>query len=39
MKAVFNLALPPICFKVLLVEDNPHEAELIEDLLSEIGSV
>ncbi|MEG4110758.1 MULTISPECIES: PAS domain S-box protein [unclassified Microcoleus] len=37
MKAVFNLALPPICFKVLLVEDNPHEAELIEDLLSEIG--
>ncbi|MEG4005145.1 PAS domain S-box protein [Microcoleus sp. Pol11C1] len=37
MKAVFNLALPPICFKVLLVEDNPQEAELIEDLLSEIG--
>jgi PAS domain S-box-containing protein len=39
MKAVFNLALPPICFKVLLVEDNPQEAELIEDLLSEIGGV
>jgi PAS domain S-box-containing protein len=37
MKSVFNLALPPICFKVLLVEDNPQEAELIEDLLSEIG--
>ena len=39
MKAVFNLALPPICFKVLLIEDNPQEAELIEDLLSEIGGV
>ena len=39
MKAVFDLALPPICFKVLLVEDNPQEAELIEDLLSEIGGV
>jgi PAS domain S-box-containing protein len=39
MKAVFNLALPPICFKVLLVEDNPQESELIEDLLSEIGGV
>ncbi|MEG4229516.1 PAS domain S-box protein [Microcoleus sp. N9_B2] len=37
MKAVFDLALPPICLKVLLVEDNSHEAELIEDLLSEIG--
>jgi PAS domain S-box-containing protein len=36
MKAVFNLALPPTCFKVLLVEDNPQEAELIEDLLSGI---
>ena len=39
MKTVFNLALPPIYFKVLLVEDNPQEAELIEDLLSEIGGV
>ena len=37
MKAVFNLAVPPTCFKVLLVEDNPQEAELIEDLLSEIS--
>ena len=37
MKAVFNLALPPTCFKVLLVEDNPQEAELIEDLLSGIS--
>ena len=37
MKAVFNLAVPPTCFKVLLVEDNPQEAQLIEDLLSEIS--
>jgi len=37
MKAVFNLAVPPTCFKVLLVEDNPHESELIEDLLSGIS--
>ena len=37
MKAVFNLAVPPTCFKVLLVEDNPQEAELIEDLLSGIS--
>ncbi|TAF32828.1 MAG: PAS domain S-box protein [Oscillatoriales cyanobacterium] len=37
MKAVFNLAVPPTCFKVLLVEDNPLEAELIEDLLSGIS--
>ncbi len=37
MKAVFNLALPPTCLKVLLVEDNPQEAELIEDLLSGIS--
>ncbi|MGB3266084.1 MAG: PAS domain S-box protein, partial [Microcoleus sp.] len=37
MKAVFNLAVPPTCFNVLLVEDNPHEAELIEDLLSGIS--
>ncbi|MEG4282737.1 PAS domain S-box protein [Microcoleus sp. A006_D1] len=37
MKAVFNLALPPTFFKVLLVEDNPQEAELIEDLLSGIS--
>ena len=37
MKAVFNLAVPPTCFKVLLVENNPQEAELIEDLLSEIS--
>ncbi|MEG3938311.1 PAS domain S-box protein [Microcoleus sp. S36b_A3] len=34
MKAVFNLAVPPTSFKVLLVEDNSQEAELIEDLLS-----
>ncbi len=34
MKAVFDLSLPPTCFKVLLVEDNAYEAELIEDLLS-----
>ncbi|MEG4230909.1 PAS domain S-box protein [Microcoleus sp. Pol11C3] len=39
MKAVFDLAVPPICFKVLLVEDNPQEAELIEDLLSEISGL
>ncbi|MEG3987056.1 PAS domain S-box protein [Microcoleus sp. S28C3] len=39
MKAVFNLAVPPVCLKVLLVEDHPQEAELIEDLLSEIGGV
>lgn len=38
MKAVFNLGVPPTCLKVLLVEDNPQEAELIEDLLSEISS-
>ena len=38
MKAVFNLAVPPTCLKVLLVEDNLQEAELIEDLLSEISS-
>ncbi|WP_293128807.1 PAS domain S-box protein [Microcoleus sp. bin38.metabat.b11b12b14.051] len=37
MKAVFNLAVPPTCFKVLLVEDNSQEAELIEDLLSGIS--
>ncbi|MEG4346569.1 PAS domain S-box protein [Microcoleus sp. A003_D6] len=37
MKAVFNLAVPPTCFKVLLVEDNAQEAELIEDLLSGIS--
>jgi PAS domain S-box-containing protein len=37
MKAVFNLAVPPTCLKVLLVEDNPHEAELIEDVLSGIS--
>ncbi|MEG4322543.1 MULTISPECIES: PAS domain S-box protein [unclassified Microcoleus] len=37
MKAVFDLALPPTCFKVLLVEDNAQEAELIEDLLSGIS--
>jgi PAS domain S-box-containing protein len=37
MKAVFNLAVPPTCFKVLLVEDNAYEAELIEDLLSGIS--
>ncbi|MEG5059748.1 PAS domain S-box protein [Microcoleus sp. A2-C5] len=37
MKAVFKLAVPPTCLKVLLVEDNPQEAELIEDLLSGIG--
>ncbi|PSB52491.1 histidine kinase [filamentous cyanobacterium Phorm 6] len=37
MKAVFNLAVPPACLKVLLVEDNHQEAELIEDLLSEIS--
>ncbi|XZO02411.1 MAG: PAS domain S-box protein [Microcoleus sp.] len=34
MKAVFDLSVPPTCFKVLLVEDNAYEAELIEDLLS-----
>ncbi len=34
MKAVFDLSLPPTCLKVLLVEDNAYEAELIEDLLS-----
>jgi PAS domain S-box-containing protein len=33
MEAVFNLSGHPTCFKVLLVEDNPYEAELIEDLL------
>ena len=37
MKAVFNLAVPPTWFKVLLVEDNPQEAELIEDLLAGIS--
>jgi len=37
MKAFFNLAVPPTCFKVLLVEDNAYEAELIEDLLSGIS--
>ncbi|TAG95453.1 MAG: PAS domain S-box protein [Oscillatoriales cyanobacterium] len=37
MKALFNLALSPTCFKVLLVEDNACEAELIEDLLSGIS--
>ncbi len=37
MKTVFNLAVPPTCFKVLLVEDHPQEAELIEDLLSGIS--
>ncbi|MEG4801752.1 PAS domain S-box protein [Microcoleus sp. ARI1-B5] len=37
MNAVFNLAVPPTCFKVLLVEDHPQEAELIEDLLSGIS--
>ena len=37
MKAVFNLAVPPTCFKVLLVEDNAYEAELIEHLLSGIS--
>lgn len=36
MKAVFHL-LPATCFKVLLVEDNAQEAEIIEDLLSDIG--
>ncbi|WP_293346996.1 MULTISPECIES: PAS domain S-box protein [unclassified Microcoleus] len=39
MKAVFNLAVPPTCFKVLLVEDHPQEAELIEDLLSGISGL
>jgi PAS domain S-box-containing protein len=38
MKAVFNLAIPPTCLKVLLVEDNPYEAELIEDLLLGISN-
>ncbi|MFM9265283.1 PAS domain S-box protein [Tychonema sp. BBK16] len=37
MKAVFDLAIPPTSFKVLLVEDNAYEAELIEDLLSGIS--
>jgi PAS domain S-box-containing protein len=37
MEAVFNLPGHPTCFKVLLVEDNPYEAELIEDLLSGIS--
>ncbi|MBE9183710.1 PAS domain S-box protein [Microcoleus sp. LEGE 07076] len=37
MKAVFNLAIPPTCFNILLVEDNHQEAELIEDLLSGIS--
>jgi PAS domain S-box-containing protein len=37
MTAVFDLATPPTSFKVLLVEDNAYEAELIEDLLSEIS--
>ncbi|MCU0546429.1 MAG: PAS domain S-box protein [Oscillatoriaceae cyanobacterium Prado104] len=36
MKAVFNL-LSATSLKVLLVEDNAQEAELIEDLLSEIS--
>ncbi|NJR22275.1 MAG: PAS domain S-box protein [Richelia sp. CSU_2_1] len=36
MKAVFNL-LSATSLKILLIEDNPQEAELIEYLLSEIS--